>query len=115
MSHQDWVPIILKNVKVHPTKQIIEKRGDTSVNDNLKKIENDTENFSSPTIPNLLSKEIISARLAIKKSQKEMANKLMVQQSIYNELENGKAIYSSQTKQYINKLEKILNIKFQKK
>lgn len=44
-----------------------------------------------------------------------MAVKLNISQNIYNELENGKAIYSNQTKQLINNIEKIFNIKFNNK
>jgi hypothetical protein len=116
MSHQDWNTVTIKNPsKVVLQKKIIPKKGDTSVNNGLKKIENDTENFTHVKIPLLLSREIITARNNMKLTQKDMAVKLNVQQNIYIELENGKAIYSSATKQLINKMERIINVKFNNK
>jgi putative transcription factor len=116
MSHQDWATITIGNpVKKNVQKEIVAKKGDTSVSDGLKKIENDTENFSHQKIPSLLSREITSARNNLKLTQKEMAIKLNIQQNIYVELENGKAIYSSATKQLINKMERVINVKFNNK
>ena len=116
MSFQDWTPVTISNPNKQKTvKSIIEKKGDTSINDGLKKVENETENFSIEKIPNALSKEITSSRTLKKLTQKEMAIKLNVQFNVYQELENGKAIYNSQTKQTINKLERLLNVKFENK
>jgi len=115
MSHQDWNTISITNPekqKQKLEKNIIEKKGDTSNNDFLKKIENDNETLNHIKIPSALVKEIIAARVAKKLSQKDLANKLSMGVNIYTELENGKAIYSSITKQYIQKIEKVLNIKF---
>lgn len=116
MNHQDWNTISLHN----PSKQKVEKnicqrKGDTSIIYEKIKIENDTENFSLSKIPLTLSKEIISVRLKLKKTQKEIANKLNIQLATYNQLENGSAIYSSENKQIINKLEKIFGIRFENK
>ena len=116
MSHQDWDTITLKkSSKQNVEKSIISKKGDTSVIDQQRKIENDTENFSIQKIPNLLSKEIINARLHLKLTQKDISNKLNIQLNVYTELENGKAAYSNETKQLINKLERVLGIKFENK
>jgi len=116
MSFQDWTPVTISNPNKQKTvKSIVEKKGDTSISDGLKKIENETENFSIEKISMILSKEITSARTLKKFTQKEMAIKLNIQFNVYQELENGKAIYNSQTKQTVNKMENILNIKFQNK
>jgi ribosome-binding protein aMBF1 (putative translation factor) len=115
MNFQDWETVILKNPskqKGIQKKEIIAKKGDTSIQDEIKKIENDTENFSHIYIPKELSKEIIECRLKLKLTQKDVANKLNVQQNMYCEMENGKALYSNKVKQDINKLERILKIKF---
>jgi ribosome-binding protein aMBF1 (putative translation factor) len=115
-SHQDWTTITLKNLtKQKVVKNIVPKRGDTSVIDQQRKIENDTENFSIQNIPNLLSREITDVRVKLKLTQKDVSNKLNIQLNEYTELENGKAIYSNKTKQLINKLEKTLNVKFENK
>lgn len=116
MNHQDWTTTVIYNKdKQVKTKQIVEKKGDTSINDELRKIENSTESFSHQKIPNMLTKELINARINLKLTQKDMANKLNIQQNIYTELENGKAIYSSQNKQIVNKIERVLGIKFEHK
>ena len=116
MSHQDWTTITLNNPsKQKVEKSIIPKKGDTSVFDQQKKIENDSENFSFEKIPNVLSKEIISARVYLKLTQKDVAIKLNIQLNTYTDIENGKALYSNETKQLINKLERVLGIKFENK
>jgi len=118
MNHQDWTTISIINPKKQKQKlgkEIIEKKGDTSNKDFLQKIENDSESFSHNKIPSSLVKEIITARVAKKLSQKDLSNKLNVQLNIYNEIENGKAIYSISTKQLIQKIERILDVQFQNK
>ena len=102
-------------MKQKTTKQILERKGDTSINDGLRKIENETENFAIQKIPQLLSKEIVDCRLKLKLTQKDIANKLNIQQNVYTELENGKAIYSTQTKQLVGKLERVIGVKFENK
>ena len=117
MNHQDWDTITIGNKNKQQSKlpkEIIKKTGDTSISNELKKIDSSTENFSHQKIPSALSKELIACRNNLKLTQKDMAVKLNIAQNIYNELENGKAIYSSQTKQLINKIERIFNIKFNK-
>ena len=116
MSHQDWKTISISN----PSKKIVEKtivakKGDMTMIEQQRKLENDTENFSFEKIPNNLSKEIIDTRIKLKLTQKDVANKLNIQLNLYTELENGKAIYSGSTKQLINKLERILSVKFENK
>ena len=113
LTHQDWTPVTLSNPeKQLKTKVITEKRGDTSIQDSLRKVDNETENFAIQKIPSALSKEIIQSRVASKMSQKDIAIKLNIQQNVYTELENGKAAYNTQTKQLITKLQNILKIKY---
>jgi ribosome-binding protein aMBF1 (putative translation factor) len=112
-AHQDWSSVTLTNPdKQKKIKVIVEKKGDTSIKDSLVKIDNETENFAIQKIPQLLSKEIMQSRVASKITQKDLAVKLNIQQNVYSELENGKAIYDSKTKQLITKLQTVLKIKF---
>lgn len=68
---QDWTPVTLSNpAKQQKTKVITEKRGDTSVQDGLRKIDNETENFAIQKIPSALSKEITQSRISSKLTQK---------------------------------------------
>ena len=115
INSQDWITITMQNkekiMKGMPRK-IVEKQGDMSSVINNKKIENETENFAIKYIPKELSKEIVSARITLKLSQKDFANKLNMTQNIYNDLENGRAIYNVETKKIINKIENFYKIKF---
>jgi ribosome-binding protein aMBF1 (putative translation factor) len=113
MSHQDWTPISIGNpAKKQMQKKIVEKKGDTSIKSDLRKLDNDSETFSLPKIPTPLSKEITNARVSKKLTQKDISVKLNIPHVIYTDIENGKAIYNSQTKQNIIKIEKVLGIKF---
>jgi hypothetical protein len=115
INNQDWTTITLQNkekMMKGMARKIVEKQGDMSAVISNKKIENETENFAIKYIPKELSKEIVNARIILKLSQKDFANKLNMSQSIYNELENGKAIYNVETKKIINKIENVYKIKF---
>ena len=48
-------------------------------------------------------------------TQKDISNRLNIQQSIYNDIENGKALYDNKTKQLIGKIENLIRIKFKNK
>jgi ribosome-binding protein aMBF1 (putative translation factor) len=113
MIHQDLTNIIIgNNNKKNTIKKIIERKGDTSISDQLKIIENNPEITIIPKIPTQLSKELTMVRNAKKMTQKDLANKLNIQQSVYNDIESGKALYSNENKQLINKIERLLGIKF---
>jgi putative transcription factor len=113
-DHQDWTTVILtnKNNTKTQSKKIILKQGDQSINNQLRKIENQQDNFVLPKINSELCKEITSARILLKLTQKDMAVKLNIQSNVYNDIENGTAIYNAQIKDIIRKIEKIANIKF---
>ena len=113
LEHQDFKIITLsKN-----TKNL--KKNITTINNHIDlhkiKIENETENFKIPKIPNKLVREIIDARNIKKITQKEMAIKLNIQLNIYNDIESGKAIYNQQTKEIIQKIQRLFAIKFEHK
>ena len=112
MIHLAGAGVAEKKWSADRKKEIIERKGDSSIQHQLKKIENETENFEIKKIPIELSKEITLIRNIQKISQKDIAIKLNIQQNIYNELENGKAIYNSQTKELINKIERLFKTKF---
>lgn len=115
MDHQDYSVVNIGNSslkeKNQPKKIIPKNRNDQrSI-----KIENETENFKIIKIPSVLSKEITQGRVNSKKTQSDMAKLLMKPLSMYQELENGKAIYNPATKLLIQSIERKLNIKFQNK
>merc|ERR1711991_673846 len=99
MEHQDLKVINIGNGKKKSlgTKQIKPKIPSSDLH--YIKLENDTENFENPKIPKSLSQEIMNARNAKKINQKDTAIRLNVQRNLYNDIENGKALYNSRTKE----------------
>jgi putative transcription factor len=113
MQHQDLTTIIIGNPNKKQTlKKIVEKKGDTSISDQLRNIENNPDITVIPKIPTQLSRELTMARNTKKMTQKDISNRLNIQQSVYNDIENGKAYYSNENKQLISKIERLLGIKF---
>ena len=115
MEHQDLKVINIGNKKNALSKvQHKEIKSKKIIPDlHAIKLENDTENFENPRIPKSLSQEIMNARNAKKITQKDMAIKINVQRNFYNDIENGKALYDSRTKEVINKIQKNLGVKFE--
>ena len=113
LEHQDFKIITLSKNSKNVQKNILQ------VNNNVDlhkiKIENETENFKIQKIPNKLVREIIDVRNIKKITQKEMAVKLNIQLNIYNDIESGKAIYNQQTKEIIQKIQRLFAIKFEHK
>ena len=85
-SGQDWVPVILKKEPVHI---------------NTHKENEPAQRAMSINIQNAIKQ----ARLNIKMSQKDLAQKLNVKVDVIIDYENGKAIPNNQ---FISKIEKIL-------
>jgi ribosome-binding protein aMBF1 (putative translation factor) len=112
MEHQDLKVINVGNGK---KKSLGQKEIKPKNNVDLKaiKLENDTENFDNPKISKSLSQEIMNARNAKKINQKEMAIRLNVQRNLYNDIENGKALYDTRTKEVVNKIQRNLGVKFE--
>ena len=114
MDHQDFNIIDIGNPKLKnkaPPKKIVPRSQEQSYQN---KIENSEDNFTIAKIPKSISKQIIDARNLKKWTRKDMANKINVQQTIYADIENGKANYDPQTKQIIQKIQKITGIKINK-
>jgi len=117
MSHQDWETIVIhsKTSKV-VSKAIEDKKGDTSKKDVDRKLENDNaENFKHITIPKSLVNEITKARMSMKKTRDEVSRMLEIKSTVYTDIENGKAIYNTETKKIINKIENKFKIKLANK
>lgn len=114
MDHQDFREIIIRGKQKKIEGKKIVSRGN-NVDLHKIKIENEQDNFKILTIPIGLCKEIAQARNLKKLTQKELAQKLGIQSTIYNTLENGKATYDGKTKQLVNKIQNILGTKFSKK
>jgi len=71
----------------------------------LKKIEEETENFTVKRVPKDVSQEIVTKRLNKKWTQKELAQKCNLQVKDIQTIENGTAVYNGNL---INKIKRIL-------
>ena len=125
MEHQDWKPIVLKKTG-RALNEINKKKGNTSTvkkfnswsnsqtqnNNNLKKIDEETETFKIEHVSHDLKVRIQRARTNKKLSQKELANKMNVNVNIIQEYENGKA---TPNPQMLNKMSRILGVPLSKK
>ena len=90
MSHQDWEPVVWKK-EVSTTKQPVK------------------ENVSAQReLTGELCSAIQKARMNVKLSHQELAQKLQVKPEVIKEYENGKAIPNNG---FIARIEKILNTK----
>ena len=89
MDHQDWKPVILrKNSKhVKSTEKVIKK---IIENQHLKKLEGN--DIKLEYIDRTISKKILEARVSLKMTQQDLANKLCVKKNIVNDLESGKIL-----------------------
>lgn len=112
MNHQDLKVINIGNAKKKPLGQK-EIKPKNNVDLRAIKLENDTENFDNPKISKSLSQEIMNARNAKKINQKDMAIRLNIQRNLYNDIENGKALYDTRTKEIVNKIQRNLGVKFE--
>ena len=112
LEHQDFKIITLGKNK-NTSKNILPRNNKVDLH--KIKIDNENENFQIQKIPNKLVREIIDARNIKKINQKDMAIKLNIQRNIYNDIENGKAIYNQQTKEIVQKIQKLFSIKFENK
>ena len=102
VSGQDWEPVVLKKTN-------------TNKNVNIKQNTNNIDNMDveiKPTVSLSNSLLIQKARMEKKMSQKELAQKLNIDNKIIQLYESGKVVPEFRL---MIKLEKILNIKLNKK
>ena len=110
MQHQDWTNVTLKNPSKIKVEKTIVKRPQEK-DSFIKKLYENNDTFKLEKISHALSKEIISIRLSLKKNQVDMAKLIGIPFNVYNDIENGKSIYSSETKKTIQTIQKISGIK----
>ena len=108
--NQDWTTVTFKKAPKNLPREIKHRMGDISGNQELKKIENETESTKIELIPQEIIKKVVQKRLELKKNQRDMAKLLQIPFFTYSEIENGKAHYSVTTKKTIEKIMKITPI-----
>lgn len=109
MNHQDWKPVVFtkNSQKIYSEKQI--KEYEEKQKQKLeKKKEKENEIHKPAKVSYELKKALMQARLSIKMSQKDLANKLNVSLNTISDYENGKIVPNNA---FIVKMEKVLNVK----
>lgn len=106
ISGQDWEPVVLKKSKTSNQKDS-ENKSNNNHKDN-----HDDEITITPTVSLSNSLLIQKARLQLKMSQKDLAQKLNIDSKIIQGYESGKVVPDVKL---MTKLEKILKIKLNKK
>jgi ribosome-binding protein aMBF1 (putative translation factor) len=104
---QDWEPVIIhsKAAAKAVTKPQIQGKPKQLVD-----LESDTPKIRY--VDHELSQQIVAARLAKKLNRKQLAQGMMIQESIVADYETGKAIYNGQM---INRFKNFLGINITKK
>lgn len=112
-QHQDWNTIVFKKKKTYnntennnPKKNY--NNSSTKIDTNMKKIDNENENFNIKLVSFDLSKTIIKARQQKKMTQKELAAAINEKYDIISSYESGKAIPNNHI---LNKMQKVLGVK----
>ena len=116
MNHQQWDPIVLtsKNPKKSETRTTVLKSSVIKQSNPVKmeKIYDpnnpDAEPITKPVmIDSEFGKQIVAARCAKKLTQKELANKISIPESIIKDYEKGQGVRNGA---YISKIKNFLNI-----
>lgn len=112
MDHQDWTPVIFKKHKPSEKQTHVSHATISKVNEKPAwKIEKQIDSDSGPPL-NYISpevvKQIINGRINMKLTQKQLAQRLNMQEKDIKEIESCKAI---ENKSQIAKIKKVLNIK----
>ena len=110
MDHQDWKPVILikKNKSVKTLEKVKKNNLNSNSNQNINYKKLDGDDVKLEYIDKSISKKIVQARLSLKLSQQDLANKLCVKKNIINDLESGKILKNNRV---IRKALNILKIK----
>ena len=105
MNSQDWEPVIFNNT----TKKHI-NTSNTKTSENSYEIDDNIEIVPKISLSNSLL--IQKARISMKLSQTQVANKINIDVNIYKKYENGK---TNPEYNILVKLEKLLHVKLNKK
>ena len=111
MAHQDWNPVVFNNTKHTSTEKKTVCAPHISANKTAQKVEQLVESDAKLTIKTMNScavKAIIKSRCALKFSQKDLATKCCITESIIRNIEQGKEAHNPQL---LTKIQKVLCVK----
>ena len=114
MEHQDWNTIVFykKDKNNYNTDTTVKKKtikNSSNTNDiNMRKLDQETENFEIKKVSHDLKTNILKARCAKKITQKELAQLINEKPAVIISYENGTAIPNNSI---IMKMQKVLGVK----
>jgi putative transcription factor len=113
MDHQDWNTVIIhgkyaKTAKPAPTVKQHIKNSSVKNDNNMKKLDEETENFTIQKVSLELKDAISKARTTKRLTQKQLAQAINEKVDVIQSYENGKAIPNNSI---IMKMQKILGVK----
>ena len=113
MDHKDWNTVIIhgknaKTAKPTPTVKQHIKNSSVKNDNNMKKLDEETENFTIQKVSVELKDAISKARTAKRLTQKQLAQSINEKVDVIQSYENGKAIPNNSI---IMKMQKILGVK----
>ena len=111
MNHQDWKPVIFNKPK---KKIVVKNKKKVLSDDQIRKIklDNDNEVHKIEKVSMDFRKEMQKARCAKNMTQKQLAQKLNLKQTIIANYEQGKAVPNNYI---ITKIERALGVKLPRK
>jgi ribosome-binding protein aMBF1 (putative translation factor) len=115
MDHQDFHAINIgsaANKNKIPVEKDIVKKASNDLSAHHRKIENTDDVLKIPKVSSALRTEIMQFRTNKKKTQKDIADEMRLQLKVYQDIENGKALYDVSTKKLINQIENKYKVKF---
>lgn len=109
--HQDWTPVVLYNPSATNKGKPETPHQNPTMTNKMRALDGD-EIVAPPKVSQDLKKALQQARLAAKKSQKQLALDMGVQVQLITDYENGKAIPNNA---FLARLEKKLNVQLPRK
>ena len=108
-NHQDWETVVFKKPIEKLDLKVAQRRGltksvlKTNVNDNSRKLDEETEIFKNKRIDTKTKELILKARIAKKITQKQLANQANLPLKVIADIESGRAIYDHKVIQRLKK------------
>jgi putative transcription factor len=111
MAHQDWNPVVFNNTKHTSTEKKVVGTPHISANKTAQKVEQIVESDAKLSIKMMNSdavKAIIKHRCTLKLSQKDLAARCCIAETVIRNIEQGKEAHNPQL---LTKIQKVLCVK----
>jgi ribosome-binding protein aMBF1 (putative translation factor) len=106
LDHQDWKTVVLRSKKKDTEKNKVPRKSGTRLQKFEKMADNDE--LKHKKVDQAMKTKVQQGRLALKLTQKQLAQRCNVQEQVIKDIESGKANYNPRD---MNKIKRVLNIK----